>query len=78
MVKTESVTHRFTLPGHKAISTEFGAFGAIPVEVTIHRDGDIAIDLKPLDKLNRFMPTLSMDQFNQLRAKIFDVTGKVV
>jgi hypothetical protein len=74
-IETSVTTYRFTLPG----SSEPGIGAAAPVEceVRVMQGGDIEIVIGA-----NFRPApavvLSLAQFNQLRAKTFEVTGKVV
>lgn len=74
-IVTEAVTYQFTVPG----GGEADAFGgATNVSARVHVFSDSGVTIE----LNHYRPganvSLTLEQFNQLRAKIFEVTGKVV
>jgi hypothetical protein len=75
-IQTEVTTYRFTLP-ESGEATTIGSAAAVVCQVHVRADGGVELELS-----NFYRPgatvALSLEQFNQLRAKVFEVTGKVV
>jgi hypothetical protein len=81
-IQTEVTTYRFTLPSADPEAFSSGSYAGhhVPVECEVHvlNNGDVTIAVgSQLSPMNRPV-LLSLKQFNQLRAKVFEVTGKVV
>lgn len=78
-VETEVTSYRFTLPSADLEAFNRGSYDShcTPVTVGVHvlNGGDIRIELGD-PHMRPIM--LSLEQFNQLRSKLFEVTGKVV
>lgn len=74
-VELERVTYVFTIPGSDPAA--FG--GSIPVHCMVHvlANSNVEVGLSHRPGPGAEL-SLNLKQFNQLRAKIFEVTGKVV
>jgi hypothetical protein len=73
-VETECTTYQFTLPGGDPLT--LNGVPSVGVQVRLFHDGGVSMELNHIAPIRAV--TLSLEQFNQLRAKVFEVTGKVV